>query len=76
MKPSLPPSIEGILSDDVLRHIYSFVPHFPKPNKRKSPKSLCTRSPNMERDLRRMQCSTLHGVSSMYMRDLEDFLLE
>jgi hypothetical protein len=75
MKPSLPLPIEYFLSDDVLRCIYSFVPHLPKPKKTKSP-LFCSISPNMERDLRLIQCSTLRGKNEMYLRDLEDFMLD
>jgi len=75
MKPSLPLEIEVNLSDDVLRSIYAFVPHLPKPKKSQSPKYSFSISPNMERDLRLIQVSTLRGKSEMYLRDLEDFIL-
>jgi hypothetical protein len=72
MKPTLPLRIEAVLPDDVLRVIYEFVPHLPKP-KKVSPK--WTVSPTMERDLRRIQSNVLKGKNELYMRDLEDFLL-
>ena len=72
MKPVLPAHIEAVIPDDVLRIIYAFVPHFPK-QKKVSPK--WSVSPNMERDLRIIQQSTLKGKSDMYLRDLDDFIL-
>jgi hypothetical protein len=72
MKPQLPPLLTFSLSEDVVRMIYSYVPHFRK--QRKS-KSVCSVSPNMQRDLRRIQSTTLKGKNEMYMRDLEDFVL-
>ena len=74
MKPQLPPMLAHSLSEDVMRIIYAYVPHFPKQRKSKS-KSVCSVSPNMERDLRRIQSTNLKGKSEMYMRDLEDFVL-
>lgn len=72
MKPTLPLTIENRLPDDVLRMIYTYVPHFPK-QKKVSPK--WTVSPSMERDLRMIQQSTIKGRNEMYMRDLDDFIL-
>ena len=76
MKPQLPPLLAHSLSEDVMRIINAYVPHFPKQRKsQKSSRSVCSVSPNMERDLRRIQSSTLKGKSEMYMRDLDDFVL-
>lgn len=73
MKPQLPPEIEAILPDVIIRLINSFVPHLPK--EKKSPPSPCTVSPNMERDLRRIQNMMLRGKNNMYLRDLDEFVL-
>jgi hypothetical protein len=54
---------------------YEFVQHYPK-QKKHSDTTICSVSPNMERDLRIIQSNTLKGKSSMFMRDLEDFILE
>jgi hypothetical protein len=74
MKPALPRLIENVLPDDVLRCIYSFVPHLQKPKKRTSPPCYSV-SPNMNRDLRLIQQAMLKGKNEMYMRDLDDFIL-
>ena len=71
MKPQLPPEIANHLPDDILFRIQSFVPHFPKPKKEK----VQSVSPNMERDLRKIQTKLLHGKDNMYMRDLDVFIL-
>jgi len=73
MKPHLPPQIEAILPDDIVRLINSYVPHL-----RKEKKTLgypCKISPNMERDLRLLQNKVLKGKSDMYLRGLDDFVL-
>jgi len=56
------------LPDDVLRHILRFIPEPPK--KKKSV------SPSFQRELYKIQKMTLKGKNNMYMRDLEDFLLD
>ena len=70
MKPHLPPEVEALFPVAIVKHIESFVPHTPKP--KKTPPV----TPEMERDLRRIQAKLLKGKSQMYMRDLEDFILE
>ena len=73
MKPQLPPEIERIFPESVVKRIYSYVPHLPK----KSPRLLpCTVSPSMERDLRLLQHKLLKGKSDMYLKELEDFVLD
>lgn len=71
MKPELPRQIAALLPQEVVNYIYSFVPHI---KKAKSPPNY-TLSPQAARDLRLIQSSTLKGRNSMYMRDLEDFIL-
>lgn len=76
MKPELPPEIANVFPKEVLDKINSYVPHFPP---RKSP-SICTYSPQMERDLRKLQSKLyspkMHGKNNMFLYDLEDFVLD
>jgi len=74
MKQNLPSQIEAQLCDDILKIIYSYLPHLPK-SKVKA-KSICRISPNMERDLRLIQSTVLKGKSAMYLHDLDDFVLD
>lgn len=69
MKPRLPKEIEAELPATVLHHIYEFVPHM---RKVKTPQL----SPQLEKDLRKIQSATLKGKCGMYMKDLEDFVLD
>jgi hypothetical protein len=77
MKPELPPEIANLFPTELLDLINSYVPHFPKP--RKSP-SLCTYSPQMERDLRKLQSKMyspkVQGKHTMFLYDLDDFVLD
>lgn len=73
MKPQLPPEIAALFPQAIVEHIYSFVPHL-KPPKIASPR--ITMSPALEKDLRQIQNNFLKGKSEMYLRDLEDFILE
>jgi hypothetical protein len=69
VKPRLPEQIEEQLPEDVIKYIYRYVPHL---DKIKTP----TTSPSLERELKRIQIKTLQGKSTMYMKELEDFILE
>ena len=69
VKPQLPEQIALLLPDDVLRIINSYTPHLPKTP---SPKT----SPSLQRELTRIQSASCKGKSTMYMRDLDDFLLD
>jgi hypothetical protein len=62
------PSALQKLPDDILRHILAFIP---KPPKKK--KSV---SPSFQKELYKIQNMCLKGKNNMYMRDLEDFLLD
>lgn len=74
MKPRLPEYIEALLPEDIVRHIYKFVPHLKKERVSSSPLS---RSPNAMRDLRVIQARFLQSVSaSKFLYDLEDFILD
>jgi hypothetical protein len=71
MKPHLPPEVEALFPVAIVKHIESFVPHTPKP--KKTPPA----SPQLEKDLRRIQAKCGGGKKSeMYLRDLDDFILE
>lgn len=68
MKPKLPSALEELLPEDVLNHIYTFVPH------RK--KGIKEHSPSLQRELHRIQTLQLHGKSSTYMKGLNGFCLD
>jgi len=70
VKPVLPREISSYLPVDVVRVIYSFVPHMPKPIE--TPSS----SPNLQKELNRLQSRHLNGASNMYMYELDDFMLD
>ena len=67
MKPELPQEIQLKFPVEIVSIINSFVPHFPK---RKD------RSPALQRELERIQRSPLKGKNEMYMKHLEEFILE
>jgi hypothetical protein len=76
MKPHLPPEVEALFPVAIVKHIESFVPHTPKP--KKTPPT----SPQLEKDLRRISSLAHTGKmwrwkkSEMYLRDLDDFMLD
>jgi hypothetical protein len=70
VKPVLPREISSYLPVDVVRVIYSYVPHMPKPIE--TPGS----SPNLQKELNRLQSRHLNGASNMYMYELDDFMLD
>jgi len=69
VKPRLPDSIAKLLPLDVIWYISTFVPHR---EKRQTPSS----SPTLQKDLKRLQNMKLKGKNEMYLRDLEEFLLD
>jgi len=69
VKAKLPEEVALCFPSDVLKRIDSYLPHI---KKEKSPKT----SPNLEKELRRLQSKCLKGMSPMYMMDLEDFILD
>jgi len=69
MKPRLPIEVVEQLPEDIVRYIYKYVPHFPKPT---TPKL----SPSLEKELLKIQMIKLNGKSSMYLKDLDDFCLD
>jgi hypothetical protein len=68
MKPELPVEIAEKFPPELVRLIYEFVPHFQKIPKKET-------SPALEKDLRRIQYLKLNGKNQMYLRDLDDFIL-
>jgi hypothetical protein len=69
VKPILPREISMNLPVDVIRSIYSFVPHMPNTP---SPKT----SPSLQKELIRIQTSSLIKKSAMFMYELVDFVLD
>ena len=69
VKPILPREISMNLPADVLRVIYSYVPHKPKV---KTPEG----SPSLQKELARKQTKFLSGKSAMFMYELDDFMLD
>ena len=67
MHPILPNEIATRFPIEVVRLIYSFLPPNPK---KKGP------SPSFERELKKLQSIQLKGKNQMYMRDLDDFILD
>lgn len=53
---------------EIVRHIYSFVPHLEK----EEPKY----SPSLQHELERIAKSNLKGTSATYLKDLDDFCLK
>lgn len=68
MKPRLPSVIEQALPEDIVQHIYSFVP-YPKKEKPQH-------SPTLQKELTRIQSLELKGKSGMFMKGLDDFCLD
>jgi hypothetical protein len=69
MKERLPKHLELQLPPEIVHIVYTFLPPIPK----QPPK---TPSPQMEKDLRKIQTARLKGLNPMYMRDLEEFMLD
>ena len=63
-KPRLPPSVEAMLPAEVTRHIYRFVPKYPKPR---------VPSPGLQRALEALQKSPKRTPMDLY--GLDDFIL-
>ena len=68
-RAKLPEEIEELFPEDIVKHIYSFIPY---PKKQTSPNT----SPSLQKELQKIQSIKLSGKSAMYMKDLEDFLLD
>lgn len=69
VKPILPREITKNLPTDIIRAIYSFVPHTPKVL---TPEG----SPSFTKELNKLQSKALAGKSAMYMYELEEFKLD
>lgn len=61
--------LEAILPSDVVSVIKSFLPYSSKKKKNDV-------SPSLQRELKRIQSTTLKGKSGMYLKDFEDFCLD
>jgi len=68
-KPQLPKDIKYLFPVELISLIHSYVPNYEK-------KILKTPSPNLQKELTKIQNIKLHGKSSTYMYDLEDFCLD
>jgi hypothetical protein len=60
---------QSILPIDVVYTIDNFIPRSPKKKKQ-------TISPSFQKELQRIQSLELKGKSGMYMRGLDDFVLD
>jgi hypothetical protein len=80
MKPELPPEIVSILPDEIVINIYAFVPHFPNKKSKTPSPQICSYSPQMERDLRKLQSKMyspkMQGKNANYLYELEEFVLD
>jgi len=65
MRPILPKDITNKLPIDIIKHIYSFVPH----NEKEKEKII---SHSCRKDLKAIQNLNLRGINNMYMRVLEE----
>jgi hypothetical protein len=68
VRPILPPDVSVKLPIELVRNIYSYVPH----NEPEKPKY----SPSLQTQLARLHVAHMKGVSGTYMRGLEDFCLD
>lgn len=69
MKPRLPAALEARFPSELLHIIYSFIPPQSSP-KPKVP------SPQLQKELTKIQSGKLKGINAMFMYDLEEFLLD
>jgi hypothetical protein len=69
MRPKLPSEIEQQLPEDIVRHIYKYVPHFPK-------EKVKTFSPQLYKDLKHIQTKELRGTSTKYLWDFEELIFD
>jgi len=68
-KPCLPPEIQMMFPVELVRLIHSYVPKYEK----QTPK---TPSPNLQKELTKIQSLNIRGKSPTYMYDLDDFCLD
>jgi hypothetical protein len=69
VKPQLPEQIQLMFPLELVRLIGSYVPHL---KKEPSPKT----SPSLQKELTKLQNRHLKGKNAMYMRELDDFVLD
>jgi hypothetical protein len=68
-RAKLPEEIEQLYPEDIINHIYSYIPY---PKKQSSPNS----NPSLQKELQKIQSNKFNKKSSMYMKGLEHFLLD
>lgn len=68
VRPILPPTVSSALPIELVRNIYSYVPHR-EPEKAKY-------SPSLQAQLARLHVTHMKGVSGTYLRGLEEFCLD
>ena len=68
-KPQLPKEIKYLFPKEIVSLIHSFVPKYKKSTSN-------TPSPNLQKELIKIQNTKLHGKLSTYLYDLEDFCLD
>jgi len=71
VKSRLPDFIANLLPLDVIWYISTFVPHMEKRQTTYTYGNL-----TLQKDLKRLQNRKLKGKNEMYMRDLEEFMLD
>jgi len=68
-KPQLPKEVQRLFPKELVSLIHSYVPKYEKD----IPK---TPSPNLQKELIKIQNTKLHGKLSTYLYDLEDLCLD
>jgi hypothetical protein len=69
VRPILPPAISNSLPIELVRNIYSYVPHNEKKEKP-------VYSPSLQAQLEKLHVTHMKGVSGMYLKGLDDFCLD
>lgn len=68
-KPQLPKDIQNLLPKELVSLIHSYVPKY-EISLSKTP------SPNLQKELTKIQNTKIHGKLSTYLYDFEDFCLD
>ena len=66
MKPRLPKEVELFFPSDIVRYIYTYIPHLVK----KEPMS-----PSLQKQLTKLQFNKRCDWSAMYLKGFDDFVL-
>ena len=69
MKPRLPKHVELFFPSDVVRYIYTYIPHLPK---------YTPPSPSLQQQLMKLQHMNWKSswTNAMYLKGLDDFVLK